>query len=159
MAFALLGTGFWVMANTVIKISKTNQPFSFIVWSSPISVIVIFFIRYVELGGNQFIDIMKSVDLYSIMPLLFTSYLTALFAYGLWVMLLAKYDLAISAPAYLLVPIFSMIFSHVIFKEPVGLLKMIAIIFIFFGVLVNACGSNVVRYLPRSRLRKRSFSQ
>jgi len=37
MIFALLGAAFWVVANTAIKKAGTNQPFSFIIWSSPIS--------------------------------------------------------------------------------------------------------------------------
>jgi len=145
MIFALLGAAFWVAANTALKKSGTNQPFKFIIWSSPISAFLIFSIRLItrEGGSLQY----RYFDLSSILALLFTAYVTALFAYSIWAMLLSKYRLTISAPAYLLVPISSMGFSHLIFNEPIGTIKIIAAMLIVSGVLINTCGRGLAEFI------------
>jgi O-acetylserine/cysteine efflux transporter len=151
MALALLGTALWVVANTAIKKSGTNQPFLFIIWSSPVSALTMFTIRFLISGKSALDGIAENLHPLSIATLLFIAYVTTLFAYGIWTMLLSKYALSISAPTYLLVPMFSIIFSHFIFDEPVGSLKISAAIFIIFGVLVNACGRNIFNAYLRNR--------
>ena len=143
MAFALLGTAFWVVANTAIKKSGTDQPFLFLIWSGPVSALTMFAIRFVIYNKSPFEGIVENLHPLSIATLLFIAYVATLFAYGVWTMLLCKYALSISAPTYLLVPVFSIIFSHLIFNEPVGPLKISAAILIILGVLVNACGRNI----------------
>ncbi|WP_158900011.1 EamA family transporter [Burkholderia sp. L27(2015)] len=143
MAFALLGTALWVVANTAIKKSGTDQPFLFIIWSAPASALTMFAIRFVIFDKSPLEGIAENLHPLSIATLLFIAYVATLFAYGIWTMLLSKYALSVSAPTYLLVPVFSILFSHLIFNEPVGLLKIFAAIFIILGVLVNACGRNI----------------
>jgi O-acetylserine/cysteine efflux transporter len=150
MAFALLGTALWVVANTSIKKSGTNQPFLFIIWSSPVSALTMFTIRFVVSGENPLHGVIGNMHPLSIATLLFIAYVATLFGYGIWTMLLSKYALSISAPTYLLVPVFSIFFSHLIFNEPVGSLKIAAAIFIILGVFVNSCGRNIFEYLCNS---------
>jgi O-acetylserine/cysteine efflux transporter len=143
LAFALLGTAFWVIANSAIKKSRTAQPFLFIIWSSPISALTMFSIRFVISGQNPLHGIAENLHPLSIGTLLFIAYITTLFAYGIWTMLLSKYALSISAPTYLLVPVFGIFFSHLIFNESIGSLKITAATFIILGVLVNTCGRDI----------------
>jgi len=106
-----------------------------------------FAIRFVISGENPLRGIIENLHPLSIITLLFIAYVTTLFAYGVWTMLLSRYALSISAPTYLLVPVFSIFFSHLIFSEPVGALKMAAADFIILGVLVNVCGRNVYEWI------------
>jgi O-acetylserine/cysteine efflux transporter len=147
MTFALLGTALWVISNTAIKQSGTNQPFLFIIWSSPISALTMFSIRSFISGENPLFGIIENLHPLSVATLLFIAYVTTLFAYGIWTMLLSKYALSVSAPIYLLVPVFSIFFSHLILNEPVGPLKMAAAAFITLGVLLNSSGCNIYKWI------------
>lgn len=157
MAYAVLGTGCWVMANTAVKMSATTQPFAFVIWSGPVSAGLIFALRVVLTGKQPLAGLLQDLHAQSIAALLFTAYVESLLAYGIWSLLLSRYHLAVSAPIYLLAPLFSMLFSHWIFGEPVGSLKAMAAVCIASGVSVNACGSVLYeRWLSRRSGRRMS---
>jgi O-acetylserine/cysteine efflux transporter len=143
LAFALAGTASWVVVNTAIKSSRSQQPLRFIVWSAPVSAATMFLIRWAITGANPLAGLLAHLHGEAIAALLFTAYVTTLFAYSVWTLLLSRYQLAISAPTYLLVPIFSMVFSYWIFGETVGWTKVAAAVLILGGVVVNSCGKGI----------------
>jgi len=62
----------------------------------------------------------------------------ALFGLGfvLWVFILSKVQLSIAAPIMSLAYVFIMIFSYLLFKEPITSVKVLGVISILFGVVL-----------------------
>jgi O-acetylserine/cysteine efflux transporter len=55
-----------------------------------------------------------------------------------------KYPASSVAPLSLLVPIFGLLGSFLIFQESIGLTKIFACIFIVFGLIINTFGNKLL---------------
>jgi O-acetylserine/cysteine efflux transporter len=138
LILALLGTLFWTLANSVIKESKTDNPLAFVAWSGVLPAIVIFLGYYVVKQANPFIFIYDNLNATAIFSILYQAYINSLLGYMIWVTLLSNYKLSVSAPTYILVPAFSLLFSNLIHDESIGLTKVVAMVLIISGVLINS---------------------
>ncbi len=121
----------------IVKISGTKRIFSFIIWSSLFSPIPLFVLAYFIQGQNVFLDFVANIDDKAIFSILFQVYPTTLFGYWVWNSLVDKYQVSRVAPISLLVPIFGLLGSFLIFKEQIGIEKIIAGILIMTGLLMS----------------------
>ncbi len=121
----------------IVKISGTKRIFSFIIWSSLFSPIPLFVLAYFTQGQNVFLDFVANIDDKAIFSILFQVYPTTLFGYWVWNSLVDKYQVSRVAPISLLVPIFGLLGSFLIFKEQIGIEKIIAGILIMTGLLMS----------------------
>jgi len=130
----------------IVKISGAKRIFSFIIWSSLFSPIPLFVLAYFTQGQNVFSDFAANIDDKAIFSILFQVYPTTLFGYWVWNSLIDKYQVSRVAPISLLVPIFGLLGSFLIFKEQIGVEKIIAGVLIMIGLLISTFSHKFKRY-------------
>jgi O-acetylserine/cysteine efflux transporter len=151
LSLVLAGAFSWSIANIIVKKSGVKEIFSFLIWSSLISPIPLFILAYLTEGQNVFVDFVDHMDNKTIFSILFQVYPTTLFGYWIWNLLLKKYPASSVAPLSLLVPIFGLLGSYLIFDEPIGVAKILACVLIIGGLLVSTFGSKVWISLQKIR--------
>jgi len=141
----LIGSVFMAIVSLIVKKSNTKDMFSFLVWSSLFSIIPLFLLSYLTNGSEVFINFATIIDTKAILAILFIVYPTTLFGYWAWNKLLQKYPISSVAPLALLVPFFGLAGSYIIFDEQLGLIKIIASIFIILGLIINIFGNKIIK--------------
>jgi len=129
--------------NIIIKTAGTKDVFSFIVWASVFAPIPLFLLGYLTQGNIVYTDFFLNIDSVAVFSILFQVYPTTLFGYWVWNNLLHKYPASNVAPITLLVPIFGLIGSSLIFGEEIGFIKIIASTIIILALFVNLYGNRL----------------
>ena len=146
----LVGAFSWSIANIIVKKSGAKNVFSFIIWSSLFSPIPLFLLAYLTQDQNILVDFIGSLDKKAIFSILFQVYPTTLFGYWVWNSLIDKYQVSRVAPLSLLVPIFGLLGSFIIFNEVVGFEKIIACALIFGGLLISTFSNKLKQLLSEN---------
>jgi len=135
VALIILAAFSWSLCNIIVKKHKPTEMMSFIIWSSIFSALPLFIITYLINGSAPFLNLGNSLTIKAIFSLCFQAYITTLFGYWVWNMLMKKYTAAAVAPISLLIPIFGIITSHFIFGEIINLTKLISTSLIIIGIM------------------------
>ncbi|MFL4556735.1 EamA family transporter [Yersinia kristensenii] len=149
LAFVLCGAVVWGLVSIIIKKSNTKQVFSFLVWSSLFSPIPLFLLSYLFNGASGFTELASQFNATTLFSILFQVYPNTLFAYWIWNSLLTKYPVSVVAPLSLLVPIFGMLGSVMIFNESIPTGKIVAMVFIISGLIIGLYGKRLIDRLKR----------
>ncbi|EPZ8124145.1 EamA family transporter [Yersinia enterocolitica] len=149
LALVLCGAVVWGLVSIIIKKSDTKQVFSFLVWSSLFSPVPLFILSYLFNGPSGFTELAIHFNTTTLFSILFQVYPNTLFAYWVWNSLLTKYPVSVVAPLSLLVPIFGMLGSVMIFNESIPSGKVIAMIFIISGLIIGLYGKRLMGLLKR----------
>ncbi|GGK35327.1 O-acetylserine/cysteine efflux transporter [Pseudomonas koreensis] len=147
LTLVLLGAVAWSAANVINKKAKTTQVFAFLVWSSAFSPIPLFALDYAVNGSTGYSALVNQIDYRAVLSILFQVYPNTLFGYWVWNSLLKRYPVSTVAPLSLLVPVFGLIGSAMIFNETLSLNKIIAVVLIVSGLGVGLYGQRVVSAL------------
>jgi len=150
LTLVLLGAVAWSAANVINKKAKTTQVFAFLVWSSAFSPIPLFALDYVVNGSTGYSALVNQLDYRAVLSILFQVYPNTLFGYWVWNSLLKRYPVSTVAPLSLLVPVFGLLGSAMIFNETLSLNKIIAVVLIVSGLGVGLYGQRLVSALNRS---------
>lgn len=139
----LLGAASWSVANIINKKASTRDVFGFLVWSSAFAPIPLFALDYVVNGSAGYAAFVHQVDGIAGLSILFQVYPNTLLAYWIWNSLLKTYPVSTVAPLSLLVPIFGMLGSVLLFNESVTLSKVLAVALIVLGLAVGLYGQRM----------------
>lgn len=143
VALVIVGAVSWSSANIVIKKAGTKDVLAFLVWSSVFSPVPLFVIAFLQHGTAGYVQTFAHFDWKAVFSILFQVYPTTLFGYWIWNMLLKKYPVSTVAPLSLLVPIFGVLGSMLIFGEHIGTTKMLATGFIVLGLAIGLYGKRI----------------
>jgi len=143
MMFVILSAVSWAILNIIIKKAQTKNVFAFLIWSTLFPPIPLFLLAYFMQGDIVFINFFDNIDTNAIISILFQVYPTTLLGYWAWNSLLTKYPLSIISPLSLLIPIFGLLGSFVLFNEEIGIYKIIASLIILLGLLINTFGNRI----------------
>lgn len=149
LVLVLFGAIAWSVANVIIKKAKTSQVFAFLVWSSAFAPIPLFVLDYAVNGTQGYTTLVTQLDWRAVSSILFQVYPNTLFAYWIWNSLLKQYPVSTVAPLSLLVPIFGMLGSMLIFNESLSLMKVVAVLLIVSGLVVGLYGQRVRQALGK----------
>ncbi|QAY86934.1 EamA family transporter [Pseudomonas arsenicoxydans] len=147
LILVLLGAVAWSAANVMNKKAKTTQVFAFLVWSSAFSPIPLFALDYAVNGSTGYSALVNQLDYRAVLSILFQVYPNTLFGYWVWNSLLKRYPVSTVAPLSLLVPVFGLLGSVMIFNEPLSLYKIVAVVLIVSGLGVGLYGQRVLSAL------------
>ncbi len=140
----LLGAVAWSAANVINKKAKTTQVFAFLVWSSAFSPIPLFALDYAVNGSTGYSALVNQLDYRAVLSILFQVYPNTLFGYWVWNSLLKRYPVSTVAPLSLLVPVFGLLGSVMIFNESLSVNKIVAVVLIVSGLGVGLYGQRVL---------------
>jgi O-acetylserine/cysteine efflux transporter len=141
VALIIIAAFSWSICNIIVKKHKPTQMMSFIIWSSIFSALPLFIITYIIKGSAPFLNLGNSLTIKAIFSLCFQAYVTTLFGYWVWNMLMKKYTASSVAPISLLIPIFGLITSHFMFNEIINLDKIISATLIIIGIMILIYGA------------------
>jgi O-acetylserine/cysteine efflux transporter len=135
------------IANLVVKPSSVKAAgiLGFVAWSCLFAPLPLFALAAVNTGASAFTELPQQLNGIALSSLLFQVYPTTLFGYWVWNSLMARYSSAEVAPIALLVPIFAMLFSWLIFGAMMSSGQTVGIVFIFIGLLTST-------FYPRLKL-------
>jgi O-acetylserine/cysteine efflux transporter len=143
VVLVIVGALSWSAANIIIKQSGTTDVLAFLIWSSLFSPIPLFAIAFLQHGALGYVETFSRFNWTAIFSILFQVGPTTLFGYWIWNVLLKKYPVSAVAPLSLLVPIFGMFGSMLIFGEHIGLAKVLATAFIVLGLAIGLYGKHI----------------
>ncbi|MCV4339988.1 EamA family transporter [Pseudomonas capsici] len=143
LVLVLLGAAAWSVTNIINKKAGTKQVFAFLVWSSAFSPIPLFLLDYLVNGTSGYSALINQIDHRAVLSILFQVYPNTLFGYWVWNSLLKQYPVSTVAPLSLLVPIFGMLGSVVIFDESLSSMKIVAVGLIVSGLAVGLYGQRI----------------
>ncbi|MCK9746545.1 EamA family transporter [Pseudomonas syringae pv. syringae] len=143
MLLVLVGALSMSVANIINKKANTRDVFAFLVWSSAFSPIPLFALDYAINGSVGYIMFVNHIGATAVLSILFQVYPNTLFAYWIWNSLLKTYPISTVAPLSLLVPIFGMLGSVVIFNEHMSTGKVLAVLLIVAGLSVGLYGRRI----------------
>ena len=154
LAMVVFGAAAWSVANIIAKKANTKQVFAFLVWSSAFAPIPLFLLDLAVNGTSGYSALAQQLDHTAVLSILFQVYPNTLFAYWVWNSLLKTYPVSTVAPLSLLVPIFGLLGSVLIFNESVPSTKWAALTLILLGLAIGLYGqrmSNMVFARATSR--------
>ncbi|MFB4394240.1 MULTISPECIES: EamA family transporter [unclassified Pseudomonas] len=143
----LFGAAAWSVANVINKKARTQEVFAFLVWSSAFAPLPLFALDYAVNGSAGYTALVQQLDATAVSSILFQVYPNTLFAYWVWNSLLKTYPVSTVAPLSLLVPIFGMLGSVLVFDESVPMSKGLAVILIVLGLAVGLYGQRIFNAL------------
>ncbi|MBY6345725.1 EamA family transporter [Providencia rettgeri] len=134
LVLVVLSAVSWSIGNVIIKLSGVKEIFSFMVWASLFPPIPLFLVSYWLHGAEPFMTLPETINLTSVMSILFQVYLATHFSYWGWNSLLKLYPVSTVAPLSLLIPVFGLGSSMMILGEQVSFVEALSISAIIAGL-------------------------
>jgi O-acetylserine/cysteine efflux transporter len=132
------GAACWGVSNILTRMAGSNDPLRLIVWASAVSPIPLLALSWAVDGQDAIIGSMESVTWVALASLAVVAFGATNVAFGLWSFLLRKHKAAMVAPYALLVPLFGMSSSMIVFGEKLDTSKLIGAALIVVGMAVNS---------------------
>lgn len=136
----------WGIANVVAKAARPTDMLGFIVWSSLAAPLPLFLLS-MWIEGAPFAVPARMPSLTAIGSILFLAWPTTLFAFAAWVTLLRRYPAAVVTPFALLIPVFGMTSTALVFGETIPPLVGFGAALVFVGLAVNVFGGRLRQWL------------
>jgi len=132
----------WGLANIIAKAAKPTAMLGFVGWSSLAAPIPLFALSMV-FEGTMFglPDHVPSAT--SVLSIAFLAYPTTVFAFAAWIHLLRSHPAATVTPFALLIPVFGMVSTAIVFGEALTPLTAAGSALVFVGLAVNVFGSRL----------------
>ena len=137
-ALVLFSAVAWSIGNVVIKVSKVQQIFAFVVWASLFPPIPLFLMTWLWHGPAPFIALPAHLNAVTTLSLVFQVYGATLFCYWGWNLLLREYPASRVAPLSLLIPVFGIVSSILILGQRPSASGWVSIGLILFALAVGS---------------------
>jgi O-acetylserine/cysteine efflux transporter len=142
----------WGFANLFSKLAGKINMLGLIVWGSLFAWPPLFLLSFIIDGSEKIFFSLERISSITIACIFYMAYPSTIFCFALWSWLLSHYQTATITPFALLVPVFGMISSMIVFHEPLQSWKIIAAIFIIGGLCVNVFAPKFMRAIKSYRL-------
>ncbi|TXI95130.1 MAG: hypothetical protein E6Q34_03565 [Burkholderiaceae bacterium] len=146
MILMLAGALAWSVSNVIAKAAQSDEPFAFFIWASLVAPLPLFGMMSLHSGAQAIPQLIAVFDGKLAFSLFFQVVPTSLFGYSMWNRMIKKYPVSQVAPMSLLVPVFGLLASVLIFAETLPLHKRMAMFLIFAGLLVQRFGQQFMIY-------------
>ena len=137
-AFALViaAAAFWGLSNVLTRKAAPPDALSWMVWVSLVPPLPLLALSLLFEGPAADVAALRALDLSGLGTLLYVGWVTTLFGFGVWGMLLRQYDASTVAPFSLLVPVFGMTSAALLLGETITPLDGAAAALLIGGVTV-----------------------
>ena len=125
------------VSNVLIKKMDNVEPLNLIAWGGLVSVPALIMFSLVFEGASEIIPSMHRISWMGILALGYGAYISTWVGYGFWNQLIKKYSISSIIPFLLLVPLFGMLGSYLIFHESLPQWKLAAGLLIVFGLSIH----------------------
>lgn len=128
----------WSVGNVVIKVSKVQEIFAFVVWASLFPPIPLFLLTWLSHGTEPFTALPEHLHAVTIFSLAFQVYGATHFCYWGWNLLLREYPVSAVAPMSLLIPVFGIASTLVILGQRPGTWDLACMALILLALAVGS---------------------
>lgn len=139
----LLASMAWGAGNSCIKKMGGAQGLALIIWASFLAFPPLLVSACLLDGPSSILVSLHHMTWRSVSAVMYIAYGSTWIGYGVWAWLLSIYSVGTVVPFTLLVPIFGMFASSLVFGEGLPAWKLIAVIFIMLGLMVHLFGSRL----------------
>lgn len=134
----------WARGNIFNKkiMQHTSRPavMSLVVWSALIPVVPFFLASILLDGPTQIIQSLVTIDMTTILSLVYLAFVATIVGYGIWGALLGRYETWRVAPLSLLVPVVGLASAAVLLDETLTGLQLLGALLIMAGLYINVFG-------------------
>ncbi|MCL5499915.1 O-acetylserine/cysteine efflux transporter [Phytobacter palmae] len=139
----------WACGNIFNKkiMSHTSRPpvMSLVVWSALIPIIPFMVASLIFEGPALMLQSLVSIDLTTILSLVYLAFVATIIGYGIWGSLLGRYETWRVAPLSLLVPVVGMASAALLLGESLSILQLGGAVLIMAGLYINVFGFRLRR--------------
>lgn len=130
----------WGVANVITKKAGKIDMLAFVVWSSLVPPIPLYILSLIFEGPGAVPLALSQITWLGIGSLLFIGWLSTVFGYGAWSVLLGRYPASTVAPFTLLVPITGIGSAALLLGETISGYELAGSALVFAGLLLNVFG-------------------
>ena len=136
--FLVIGAALaWACGNIMAKKMGNLNQLALVIWGSFTAWPPLLILSLLTEDTVQLLSIWKNINWLSLGSIAYIAYLCSLFGFGIWNWLLSRYSLGKIAPFAILVPIFGILSSVLVLKEPLQSWKILAASLVVLGLLIN----------------------
>lgn len=141
----------WAMGNVYSKKMNKDNSLSLVVWGCFLATPPLMLLSLIFEGPNLIWSSITNASWISIMSVAYTTYISTGIGYALWNKLLSLYPVSTVIPFTLLVPIFGLLSSMLVFNETMTTNKLIATMLILFGLGINIFSQKIIKLMNRKK--------
>ena len=151
LALVLTASACWAVGNIVMRGMGPVEFLPMVVWLSVVAPVPLLVISLLVEGPGVVARSLADWTWLAVISILFQGAGATIAGYGMWSYLLRRYPASIVAPYSLLVPVFGILSSVIVFGERFGALRVLGIALILLGLVVVAMPMDLLRRgrLPR----------
>ncbi|MEQ9921943.1 EamA family transporter [Pectobacterium brasiliense] len=142
----------WAVGNITNKVIMSQNSdvriMSLVVWGALVPVVPFFISSWLFEGRDAIVHSLTTIQLPTILSLIYLAFAATIIGYGIWGSLLARYETWRVAPLSLLVPVVGLVSAAVFLGESLSLLQVVGAVLIMVGLLVNVFGARLRSWLP-----------
>ncbi|MFL6675269.1 MAG: EamA family transporter [Massilia sp.] len=133
----------WALANIVTRKMGTVNALSLVVWGALLAAPPLLVASLLAEGSAAWQTAAHNFSWRTLGAVLFQSYPNTILGFGIWSMLIRKYEAAAVAPFSLLVPVAGMLSAALVLGEPLQWWKMAAGALVLGGLALNQFGARL----------------
>ena len=150
-AFVVAGGACWALANIVTKKMGQVDALALVVWGSLVAAPPLLLVSWLVEGGAAWQLAATNFSFKSVLVVLYQSYPNTILGFGIWSLLMRRYEAATVAPFSLLVPVAGMASAWMVLGEPLEWWKIAAGMLVLGGLALNQFGARLwaLAFAPR----------
>jgi len=133
----------WAVANVITKKMEKVNPLGLVIWGSLIASPPLLLASLLLEGPASWAHAAAAFNWTSAGAIIFQSYPNTLLGFGIWSVLMRKYQTATIAPFTLLVPVAGMLSAALVLGEPLQRWKITAGLLVLSGLAFNQFGARL----------------
>lgn len=137
----------WAIANMFFRKLGGGSTVAVIVWASFMAAPIIWLMSYILEGPDLILQTFRSLNLTSIIVLLYIAILSTFFCYATWGKMLTKYPAANVTPFALLIPVSGLLGGLLIVHEQISPTAQLGIAIIMLGLCVTMFGGYLAKLM------------
>lgn len=134
----------WACGNIFNKkiMSHSSRPavMSLVVWSALIPIVPFMVASVVFDGSAQMLHSLVTIDITTVLSLIYLAFVATIVGYGIWGTLLGRYETWRVAPLSLLVPVVGLLSAVILLDETLSLMQLFGALLIMAGLYINVFG-------------------
>ena len=153
LIFILVAGLSWACGNITNRIIMQHQgeekcsALSLVSWSALIPIIPFLLSSWIFEGKDAIVQGLAGFDWSVLGVILYLAYLSTFIGYGLWGVLLGRYEAWRVAPFSLLVPVFGLSSSALFLGEHINGVQIAGLILIMFGLITTSFGKKIIQMI------------
>ena len=129
----------------IMQLETRPAVMSLVVWSALIPILPFMVASYLLDGPTVMLHSLVTLDLTTILSLIYLAFVATIVGYGIWGALLGRYETWRVAPLSLLVPVVGIASAALLLDEKLGALQLVGALLVMAGLYINVFGLRLRR--------------